>query len=198
MRLTWPLTGRSKEQRLVEAAIFDSASAGIVICGAAGVGKSRITRGALDSVASAGHEVRWILGTSSARSIPLGALSAWAVPAVEDNLELVRGVIASLTSSAAGRTVVLGVDDVALLDDLSTFVVHQIIQRRAAKVVLTIREGEPVPVATRELWHGEQFDRLDLKPLSKTQVGVLVSATLGGPLDPQAAERLWTLTRGNP
>jgi DNA-binding CsgD family transcriptional regulator len=93
---------------------------------------------------------------------------------------------------------VLGVDDVALLDDLSTFVVHQIIQRRAAKVVLTIREGEPVPAATRELWHGEQFDRLDLKPLSKTEVTELISATLGGPSDPQAAERLWTLTRGNP
>ena len=93
---------------------------------------------------------------------------------------------------------VLGVDDVALLDDLSTFVVHQIIQRRAAKVVLTIRAGEPIPAATRELWSGGQFDRLDLQPLSEDDITALVSATLGGPLDPLAAERLWTLTRGNP
>jgi DNA-binding CsgD family transcriptional regulator len=198
VRLTWPLTGRSKEQRRVEAAILDPGSAGIVICGAAGVGKSRIAREALRSFASDGYEVRWILGTSSAQSIPLGALSAWALPGVGDNLELVRGVIESLTSAAAGRTVVLGVDDVALLDDLSTFVVQQIIARRAAKVVLTIREGEPVPAATQELWHGEQFDRLDLQPLSRTQVTALLSATLGGSLDPQADERLWTLTRGNP
>ena len=108
MRLTWPLTGRSKEQRLIEAAIFDSDSAGIVVCGAAGVGKSRIAREALDSVASHGCEVRWIVGTSSARSIPLGALSSWAEPAVDDNLELVRGAIASLTSSSPGKTVVSG------------------------------------------------------------------------------------------
>ncbi len=198
MRLTWPLTGRSKELRLIEAAISDPDLSGIVVCGAAGVGKSRIAREALKAITPNEYEVRWIVGTSSARSIPLGALSSWTVPAVEDNLELVRGAIASLTSSSPGRTVVLGVDDVALLDDLSTFVVHEIIQRGAAKVVLTVREGEPVPTATRELWNCEQFDRLDLQPLSEAEIAALISATLGGPLDPQAAERLWTLTRGNP
>jgi DNA-binding CsgD family transcriptional regulator len=198
VRLTWPLTGRSKELRLIEAAIFDPDSSGIVVCGAAGVGKSRIAREALNAIAPHEYEVRWIVGTSSARTIPLGALSSWVQPAVNDTLDLLRGTIASLTSSSPGKTVVLGVDDVALLDDLSTFVVHQIIQRRAAKVVLTIREGESIPTGVWELWNGGQFDRLDLKPLSETEITALISATLGGPLDPQAAERLWTLTRGNP
>lgn len=198
MRLTWPLTGRSKEQRLIEAAIFDSALAGVVVCGAAGVGKSRIAREALSSVGSQGCEVRWIVGTSSARSIPLGALSSWAESAGDDNLELIRSAIASLTSSPPGKTVVLGVDDVALLDDLSTFVVHQIIQHRAAKVVLTIRQGESIPAGVRELWDGGLLDRLDLQPLSESETTALISGTLGGPVDPQAAERLWTLTRGNP
>ena len=198
MRLTWPLTGRSKEQRLIEAAIYGSDLAGVVLCGAAGVGKSRIAREALSSAGSQGCEVRWIVGTSSARSIPLGALSSWAESAGDDNLELIRSAIASLTSSCPGKTVVLGVDDVALLDDLSTFVVHQIIQRRAAKVVLTIREGDSIPAGVRELWDGGHLDRLDLQPLSEAETTALISAVLGGPVDPQAAERLWTLTRGNP
>ena len=116
----------------------------------------------------------------------------------DDNLELVRSAIASLTSSSAGKTIVLGVDDVALLDDLSTFVVHQIIQRRAAKVVLTIREGDSIPAGVRELWDGGHLDRLDLQPLSEAETTALIAAMLGGPVDPQAAERLWTLTRGNP
>jgi DNA-binding CsgD family transcriptional regulator len=196
--LTWPLTGRSKEKRLIEAAIADPDSSGIVVCGAAGVGKSRIARETLHSAASHGCEGRWIAGTSAARSIPLGALSSWAEPTAKDSLELVRAVIASLTSASPGMTVVVGVDDASLLDDMSTFVVHQIIQRGAAKVVLTIRAEEPVPTATRELWDGGQFDRLDLQPLSETELTALVSATLGGPLNPSAAERLWTLTRGNP
>jgi AAA ATPase domain len=141
VRLTWPLTGRSRELRLIEAAISDPDSSGIVVCGAAGVGKSRIARESLNAVASRGCEVRWIVGTTSARTLPLGALASWAEPVVKDNLELVRGVIASLTSASPGKTAVLVIDDVALLDDLSIFVVHQIIQRRAAKVVLGIPRG---------------------------------------------------------
>ena len=42
------------------------------------------------------------------------------------------------------------------------------------------------------------LDRLDLKPLSEAETTALDSAALGGPVDPQATERLWTLTRGNP
>ena len=112
-------------------------------------------------------------------------------------LQLVRGVIESLTAAPAGATVVVGVDDVHLLDDLSTFVVHQIVQRGAAKVVLTVRDGEPIPAAIQEMWKAGQFDRLDLQPLSLDETTTLLSATLGGSVDPVAASRLWKLTRGN-
>ena len=108
-----------------------------------------------------------------------------------------RGVIDSVTSSPPGTTVVLGVDDVHLLDELSTFVLHQIVQREAAKVVLTVREGESVPTEIYEIWRGGQLDRLDLQPLSAGETAELMSAALGGPVDPDAAARLWKLTRGN-
>ncbi|HEX7826688.1 MAG TPA: helix-turn-helix transcriptional regulator, partial [Mycobacterium sp.] len=110
---------------------------------------------------------------------------------------LVRGVIESLTAASAGAAVVIGVDDVHLLDDLSTFVVQQIAQRGAAKLVLTVRDGEPIPTAVQEIWRGGQFDRLDLQPLSLDEAATLLSATLGGSVDPDAVARLWTLTRGN-
>lgn len=197
MRFSWPLTGRSDEMRLIAAAISASDLSGIVVCGAAGVGKSRIAREALSSAASKGCEIRWAVGTSSARALPLGAFAAWAEPSVTDRLQLVRGVIESLTSASPGTTVVVGVDDVHLLDDLSTFVLHQIVQRHAAKVVLTVRNGEPIPPGIQEVWKGRQFDRLDLQPLSGDETAMLVSAALGGSLDPDAARRLWKLTRGN-
>jgi DNA-binding CsgD family transcriptional regulator len=197
MRLAWPLTGRSEEMRAIEAAIVDPDVAGIVVCGAAGVGKSRIAREALAAAVSRGCKGRWAVGTSSARTLPLGAFTAWAQSGVSDTVQLVRGVIESLTAAPAGTTVVVGVDDVHLLDDLSTFVVEQIVQRGAAKLVLTVRDGEPVPVAVQEIWQGGQFDRLDLQPLSLDEGTTLLSATLGGSVDPDAAARLWTLTRGN-
>ena len=146
---------------------------------------------------SRGHEVRWAVGTSCARGLPLGALASWAGLAGSDSLQLVCGVIESLTAASSAATVVVGVDDVHLLDDLSTFVLHQIVQRRAAKVVLTVRDGEAIPVGIQELWKGGEFDRIDLQPLSPDETATLLSATLVGSLDPEAASRLWQLTRGN-
>ena len=183
--------------RLIEAALSDPGSSGIVICGAAGVGKSRIAREALESAASRGCVTHWAVGTSCARTLPLGAFTAWARSDGTDTVQLVRGVIESLTAAAPGTTVVVGVDDVHLLDDLSTFVVHQIVQRSAAKVVLTVRDGEPIPTGTQELWKAGQFDRLDLQPLPPDETTTLLSATLGGSMDSHAAGRLWELARGN-
>ena len=81
---------------------------------------------------------------------------------------------------------VLGVDDCHLLDALSAFVLHQIVKRRAAKVVLTVRDGEPVPPEIEQLWQADTFDRLELKPLAGNDIASLLSATLGGSVDPRS------------
>lgn len=198
MRLTWPLTGRSDETRQIEAALLDSASAGVVVSGPAGVGKSRIVQEALASCTTHGWQVRWVVGTSAARSLPLGALTPWARASGNDSLQLIHDAIAALTASPDGAPVALGVDDVQLLDDLSTVVVHQTIQRGLVKAVLTVRDDEPVPPAIQELWKCADLDRLEIGPLSESQTAGLLSQTLGGPVDPDAAGRLWALTRGNP
>jgi DNA-binding CsgD family transcriptional regulator len=197
MRLTWPLAGRAEEMRLIGAAMSDPATSGVVICGRAGVGKSRVGREALDAAAAAGSEVRWVVGTSCGRGLPLGALASWAGLAGGDSLHLVCEVIESLTAASPAVRVVVGVDDPHLLDDLSMFVLQQIVQRGAAKVLLTERVDEPVPVGIQELWKLGQFDRLDLDPLSSDETAALLSATLGGSLDPDTAAGLWQLTRGN-
>jgi DNA-binding CsgD family transcriptional regulator len=195
--LSWPLIGRSEETGAIEAAILASDASGIVVYGAAGVGKSRLAREALSAAESRGCECRRAAGTSSARAIPLGAFTAWAPSGVTDTVQLLRGVIESLTAASSGTTVVVCVDDVHLLDDLSIFVVHQIVQRGAAKVILTIRDGEPIAAALREIWTVGQLERLDLQPLSLEETTTLLSATLDGSVDPDAAQRLWKLTRGN-
>lgn len=197
VRFAWPLTGRSEEMRTIEAAIADPAVAGTVVYGAAGVGKSRIVREALASAASHGAEVRWAVATSSAKELPLAAFASWAESASTDSLQLVRGIIESLTAAPQDTPVIVGVDDAHLLDDLSAFVLHQIVQRGSAKVVITVRDGEPVPAAIQDVWKGGQFDRLDLQPLSLDETARLLTATLDGPVDPDAARRLWRLTDGN-
>ncbi len=197
MRLSWPLIGRTEEMRILAAAISGSDVPGVVISGAEGVGKSRIAREALAVAASEGCETRLTAGTSSARAIPLGAFSAWAPSGVTDTVALVRGVIEALTSAPSAAKMVLAVDDIHLLDDLSTFVVHQIVARGLAKVILTVGDGEPIPPATQEIWKADHFARLDLQQLSVDETSRLLTATLPGPVDPDAADRLWKLTRGN-
>ncbi|MBX7431511.1 tetratricopeptide repeat protein [Mycobacterium sp. Y57] len=197
MRLSWPLVGRTEELSRVEAALSDPDVSGIVICGEAGVGKSRIAREALSDARARGYATRVAVGTSSARAIPLGSFSTWAPPGVTDTVQLLRGVISALTAAPSGEPVVVFVDDVHLLDDLSTFVVHQIVQRGAARLILTVLDGKPIPAAVQEIWKVGAFDRLQLQPLSPAETGTLLSAALGGPADPDAARRLWQLTRGN-
>ncbi|WP_372511529.1 LuxR C-terminal-related transcriptional regulator [Mycobacterium gordonae] len=197
MRLSWPLVGRSEEMRTIKAALTTSGVSGVVVSGAAGVGKSRIVREALSVASSGQRECRWAVGASAARAVPLGAFTAWSTPGVTDTLQLLRGVTDSLTAAPPGRAVVLAVDDVQLLDDLSIFVLHQVVQRGAAKVMLTVREGDPIPGAVQEVWMTGQFTRLELRPLTLEATTALLSATLNGPLDPPATQRLWQLTRGN-
>src|SRR5215207_6892843 len=158
--------------RTIHAATASPEVAGIVVCGAAGVGKSRIVREALTAAAANGAEIRWAVATSSAKELPLATFAAWAEAASIDSLQLVRGVIESLTAAPPDTPVVVGVDDAHLLDDLSAFVLHQIVARGTAKVVMTVRDGEPVPAAIQDVWKGGQLDRLDLQPLSMNETSI--------------------------
>ena len=195
--MTWPLTGRTEEMQLISAAISHTDTAGVLLSGAAGVGKSRVAREAVSAAGSRGSEIRWAVATTAARALPLGAFASFVGSAPSDTLQLVRSVIEALTAARQGASVVVAVDDVHLLDDLSTFVLQQIVQRGAAKVVVTAREGEPVPPGLQEMWTHEGFQRIDLQPISRDETATLVSAVLGGPVDADAIRRLWNLTRGN-
>lgn len=192
MRVNWPLVGRAAEIHTIRAAVTAPDLSGIVVSGAAGVGKSRLVREALK-----GANPRWIVGTTAARGLPLGAFAAWAGDPDGDRLQLVRGVIEAITSTPRGAPALLGIDDAQLLDDLSAFVLHQVVQRGAARVILTVREGDPIPDSVREIWKDHPFDRLDVGPLRQQDSAELLAAALDGPVDSDAAHRLWQLTRGN-
>jgi DNA-binding NarL/FixJ family response regulator len=136
-------------------------------------------------------------GPAAARALPLGAFLTTLGVVGQDPARLVHQASAALLAGAGRSGVVVGVDDAHLLDELSATLVHQLVLRRAATVVLTLRTGQPAPDAVTGLWKDGHLTRLELQPLSQDEITNLVEAALDGPVESVAARRLWTLTRGN-
>ncbi|HEY6424980.1 MAG TPA: helix-turn-helix transcriptional regulator, partial [Pseudonocardiaceae bacterium] len=163
----------------------------------AGVGKTRLAREALAAAEQRGVLVRWVVATSSARALPLGAFAATLGVVGPNPARLMRQASDALLAGAGKAGVIVGVDDAHLLDELSAMLVHQLALRRAVTLMLTLRTGETAPDAVTALWKEGHLTRLELQPLSETETAALVEATLGGPLDNVAARRLFTIARGN-
>ena len=195
----WPLVGRSEELQLIAEATRATGerARGIVLSGSAGVGKTRVAREVVTSCGPRDARRHWIVGTASASSVPLGAFADIASDFGPDPLRRVREVIDALIGDEPVREVVVGVDDAHLLDGLSAFVVHQLVTRRLATVILTIRSGETPPDAITALWKDNHLNRLELQPLSFEETTLLIERVLDGPVQSLCARRLWQYTQGN-
>jgi DNA-binding CsgD family transcriptional regulator/tetratricopeptide (TPR) repeat protein len=196
------LTGRDSELVTLRRALSGVGNfAGVVIAGAAGVGKTRLARELLGQAAASGTRTTWVVGTASARPIPLGAFTATLVDTtfsdVSEPVPSVRRVINSLVAQQRGGRFVLGIDDAHLLDEFSAHVVHQLAQTREARLVVTVRTGGTEPDAVKALWKDGLLARLDLEPLSPEAARTMVEGALSGPVDARSAQRFWRLTGGN-
>src|ERR1700749_207682 len=130
---TWPLTGRAEELEVIADVLgADGPHAGVVIVGSAGVGKTRLAREAMAAASRRGMVVRWLAGTLAAQSVPLGACVQWAERLGGNPVQLVGRAIKAITASPDDSRVLVIVDDAHLLDNLSAFVLHQLVPRRAA------------------------------------------------------------------
>lgn len=193
-----PLTGRDEELAFIGRALRAGGKhAGAVIVGAAGVGKTRLAREVLTRAETAGECTNWIVGTESARSLPLGAFAASLVDSVADALPDVRRIINSFVAQRQRGRALVGVDDAHLLDGLSAHVVLQLAQTSGVRLVVTARRGADEPDAVTALWKDGLLARLDLEPLSVEATRSVIEADLGAPVDTRSARRFWKLTGGN-
>lgn len=194
----WPLVGRFEEIAEVSDAIAQPGGyGGVVLAGAAGVGKTRLAREALALAQRQQRRCRWIVATGSARSVPLGAFAEFAANFGPDPVRRVQELIDALVGSSPPGSTVIGVDDAHLLDEQSALVIYQLVRQQAATVVLTVRTGETPPDAIVSLWKDEGIPRFDLQPLSANEIAVLVANALEGEVESATANRLWQYTRGN-
>ena len=193
------MIGRDEELARIAQARGEPECRGVVISAKAGIGKSRLAHEACAAAADDGAVVDWAQATSSAATVPLGALAGLLPDEVrtDDALELMRRSVEVLLDRAGGRPVVLGVDDAQLLDAVSAALVLHLATTGSAFVIATLRVGEPLPDAIVSLWKDGGAQRLELEPLSDGDVGALVEAALEGPVAQSALSWVRENSQGN-
>ena len=162
MERPWPLTGRDEELRRVAAAIRPGA-AGIVVAGPGRGGQDPARPRGVAGSRRQGSDRGLGPRSAAARPFPLGAFAGMVDVPTGHAAETIGRALDQLAQQQ--RPLVLAVDDAHLLDEHSAIVLHRVVLRRLAPVVVTLRTGEPAPDTVTSLWKDDHLPRLDLGPL---------------------------------
>ena len=141
--------------------------------------------------------MRSAAGSSAARAIPLGAFVNWLPAEIPEPVRAAGEVVNELIKGVGPRPCIVVVDDAHLLDDISAFMLQQLVDRRLARLVLTVCSGATVSDPVSALWRDRSIQRVDLQPLGQADCLNLLESVLGGSVDPVSERQLWSLTRGN-
>jgi DNA-binding CsgD family transcriptional regulator len=196
----WPLLGRDGERVAIADALDADPSRSVVVTGPPGVGRTRLAREALRHAEACHRPTRWAVGTAAAGRMPFGALAHLlpGVDAATDPVVLLQRAAHAVAGDGPERSVVLGVDDVHLLDPLSLTLLHHLAVAGVVTLVLTVRTDPVTPDPTTPLWKDGLAARLELHPLVRADLDRLAGEALDGDVETRTGETLWRLSQGTP
>ena len=194
----WPtIVARDNELRQALAALEDGAEFhGVALVGDSGVGKSTLARALADTLESGGSTVRYVLGTQTGSTVPLGAFYRSVI--VDAAQEPAAMLAAAQRTLEREENLVVVVDNAQLLDPLSATLVHQLGASGSARLIVTIRSGHPVPDAVTALLKERLLLSLRIEAFTREQTEALARAALGGVVDTRLINELHERTAGNP
>ena len=169
---------------------------GVALVGDSGVGKSTLARALADTLESGGATVRYVLGTQTGCAIPLGAF--YRSVTVDAPQEPAAMLAAAHKTLEREENLVVVVDDAQLLDPLSSTLVHQLAASGSARLIVTIRSGDPVPDAVTALLKERLLLSLHIEAFTREQTEALARAVLGGVVDTRLINELHGQTAGSP
>lgn len=196
----WPLVGRLEELACVWTVLNETQPSGILLSGAAGVGKSRLAHEVAAQARTSGWAVLWIKATEATRDINFGAVSRWIEPSAVGTMtsaERLARLGERLRARSRSQRVLLTVDDAHLLDAGTASLIQQYGSGRNRRVVSTVRRGSVASDAVRAVWTSPQVRRIEMHPLTMGQIDELLGTILGGRIDRPSRRALWRLCAGN-
>lgn len=181
----------------------------VVVAGEAGIGKTALLRAVVGGVGDRGGACELVAATSAARVIPFGAMAHLLGDRVAGELEAAAGrgeeAAAAVMRVLLGglrlrgqRGLVMGIDDIDLLDGASAVLVSHLVRSGQVTVIATVRSGETVPEPVRPQFDDAGTRKVTVGPLSHEAVGRLAARLLEGPVDVAVTAEVWRCSRGNP
>ncbi|MFJ6195447.1 LuxR C-terminal-related transcriptional regulator [Micromonospora sp. NPDC092111] len=197
----WSFVGRTDELNRLLSAVDGAEGRGLFFSGSAGIGKSRLLREGVAALPTDRYALSFVAASTATAALPFGGLAP-VLPAEQPQglspAGVLRWGVEVLQEQAAGRRIVLAIDDAHLLDPPSAALVHLLARAENTTVLGTLRNGEQIPLPIRALWTDDLVEHAELAPLGPTETTGLLAAILNGPVDAGSAERLFRLSAGNP
>jgi DNA-binding NarL/FixJ family response regulator len=192
---TWPFVGRTHELSVCRQGLADQR--GAVIFGDGGVGKTRLAQ-ELSAEVAAGARWHRISGSRGVSAVAFGGWAhllpgSWAGDL--DDVAAWRALADHLRSGDG--SIHLFVDDAHWLDLGSANLLHHLVTAHEATALVTHRRDGTAHQPITALWKDGYLARMDLDRLTEVQVGAVVEAALGAPVEPSTIVRLHTRTGGN-
>ena len=201
----WPLVGREPLLERITAALRSPAASVVILCGPSGVGKTRLASEAAAVLVADGWLSIPIVASETMSSIPLGALAPALArepidiqAASRDSVVLFEQARQVVENHAAGRRVVIVIDDLSLLDSLSLAVVTQLLAAGTVRLIATVRSGDPLPDAILSMWTSSTALRVDVSPLAIADYETVLTTVLAGRIAHRTAVDLHAMSGGNP
>ncbi|WP_188584672.1 LuxR C-terminal-related transcriptional regulator [Gordonia jinhuaensis] len=222
MPRAWPFVGRDVElDRIVHTVLrtrrpvapsnpeptgIPTTTGGVLLSGESGLGKTRLATELVRIAAHRGFRTHWLTATDAIRDVPLAVFARFTpiqstparfVTTPADPLQRITSLIDAVTADACRRRMVIGIDDVHLLDDQSAFVAGELMTRGIATLVLTVRTGEVLPGPLDALWRQGALQRCELTPVGPPEVRTILEEAVGGPVDSYTVQRFSAMSGGN-
>ena len=191
----WPLFGR--ERLLADLRATIDSGTHVVLSAVAGAGKTRVADELLRVYRATGVITGRVVA-SPASPLPLAPFSLLLDGRTDG--DPVTGVLDALEAtgrSGAGEPVLL-VDDVHLLDDASSVVVHQLATSGRVRIIATMRTATELPPAIARLRREPTVRTIDVPPLSDDDIAAMAEHAIDGRLDGRSRLLLTTSAAGNP